>query len=107
MELNIISEKYNPLLRRREISVEISHPGEGTPTRASAKELLTSKLKADKEALVIRKMATKTGMNKTFCEVEIYEDPNLMRRVFPRHIIEREAPKEEEVKAEKREEGYP
>lgn len=98
MELNLISERYNPLLKRREISVEINHPGEGTPTRASARELLTSKLKTDKGKLVIRKMTTKTGMNKTFCEVEVYEDPNLMDRVFPKYIIEREKREEKEEK---------
>jgi small subunit ribosomal protein S24e len=94
MEVKVLSERYNPLLRRREIQVEISHLGQGTPTRASAKELLASELKLDKEILVIRKIITKTGMNKTICEAEVYGDPELMKMVFPKHIIERETPKE-------------
>ena len=94
MELNITSERYNPLLGRREIQVEIIHTGQGTPTRAAAKEFIASKLKLDKDILVIRKMTTKTGMNKTVCEVEIYKDAELVGRIFPKHIIERGTPKE-------------
>ncbi|MEM2122034.1 MAG: 30S ribosomal protein S24e [Candidatus Bathyarchaeia archaeon] len=96
MELKVLSERYNPLLGREEIQVEIVHPGQGTPTRASAKEFLASKLKLDKGLLVIRRMATKTGLNRTLCEVEVYRDAELMRRVFPKHIIERETPKGEQ-----------
>ncbi|MBS7644546.1 MAG: hypothetical protein QW569_02425 [Candidatus Bathyarchaeia archaeon] len=94
MELKVTSERYNPLLGRREIQVEITHTGQGTPPRAAAKELIASKLKLDKGTLVIRKMTTRTGMNKTVCEVEIYGDVELMGRVFPKHIINREIPKE-------------
>lgn len=98
MDFKIINEFYNPLLQRKELLIEILHPNASTPERYSVRKSLALKLNTDINNLYIRKMKSKTGMNSTICEVEIYENEKIAKKILPKHIILRNLPPEQRVK---------
>jgi ribosomal protein S24E len=91
VEVKIVREVENPLLRRRELEIEVSHPGAGTPDRKSLREELSSSLGIGMDRIFIREILTGTGLNRSLCRAEIYRDPEHARRVVPRHIMERDS----------------
>ena len=101
MKLKVISENYNPLMKRKEINIEISHEKTGTPDRISLRKSIINKFKSKEDNVYIIKLDTDTGTNRSLCHTEIYDDAKYARNVIPKHIIERNFPSEKEVKEEK------
>jgi len=101
LKLKVISENYNPLMKRKEINIEISHEKTGTPDRISLRDSIINKFKSNKDNSYIIKLETNTGTNRSLCYAEIYDDFEYARNVVPRYIIERNFPSEKEVKEEK------
>lgn len=68
--MDILSEKDNKLLGRREIWAQIEHTGKSTPTRNELWDAVTVKLKAPKETVVVDKIMgvpkTQTSKVKVF-----------------------------------------
>ncbi len=100
MEARVVREFENPLLRRKELEVEVSHPGAGTPDRRSLRERLSRIFGAQPDMVFIRKILTKTGLNKSLCSVEVYRDPGYATIVVPRHIIDRDSGSKKGEKSE-------
>ena len=96
MEVKVISEKKNILLKRREVLFSVSHQGQGTPSRLEVKEKLASLLNADLDCIFIKKMETKTGSSRTIGEANVYDDREQAERIEPEHIISRNKPDREE-----------
>lgn len=109
LKIKIISEKFNPLLRRKEVDFELGHSEEGqTPSRLELKEKLADMLKAKPDLVFVEKVETKTGTTMAQGEANVYESAEQAKLVEREHIITRNSPpaqpaKEEaiEVKAEK------
>jgi ribosomal protein S24E len=99
MEFKIINEVYNPLMKRKEIKAEILHQAAGTPDRFSIRKELASKFNEDLEKLYIVKMVTKTGTNKTICDIEVYNEKEAAELIVPKYIFIRNLPPEERKKA--------
>ena len=91
MESEIISEKNNVLLRRKELKMKIMHPGAKTPTRGGVKEHIASKLSAKKDRIIIDKMQSYFGRNETFAYVKIYDTPEDVKKYEAEHILKRNA----------------
>lgn len=89
MEARVVREFENPLLGRKELEVEVSHPGAGTPDRKSLRERLSGMFGVQADRVFVRRILTLTGLNKSLCSAEIYRDPSYARIVVPRHIIDR------------------
>lgn len=104
MEIKILNEKYNPLMKRREVQAELIHQSSGTPDRVSVRKLLASKFKEDVGKVYVIKMVTKTGTHKTICSAEVYDEEERARIVLPKHILIRNLPQEERKKALEEEE---
>ena len=75
MDSEIISEKNNPLLRRKELKLMLSHPGAKSPTRAGVREHVASKLSAKKDRIIVDNMESQFGKNETLAYVKIYDRP--------------------------------
>ena len=103
MKLKVINEKYNPLLKRKEVNIEVIHEKSGTPDRAALRKNLIDECKSEEDNLYIVNLQTQTGTNKSICYAEIYDDADYARKVVPKHIIDRNFPpkKEEKPKEEK------
>jgi len=105
MKINITTQHYNPLLKRKEITFEIRHEEtKGTPPRVEVRKALAENLKANVELIYIRKMQTKTGTMQAKGEANIYDTIEQAKLVESQHIIERNVPSEKKPEEEKAEE---
>ena len=98
MNINIVEKKENPLLERLEVSFEIEHPGEKTPTRDSVKAKLVDLLKANKESVVVDNMNSDFGRMRTSGYAKVYNTPEAAQRIEREHILARNRLKKETKK---------
>ena len=98
MDIKVSSESYNPLLMRKEISLEIRHKGEGTPQRFDIRKRIASKLSAKIDNVFVVSLDTFTGLQRTLCSVHVYDDPSTASSTVPEHIAIRNLPPEERAK---------
>lgn len=105
MEIRILSQTENPLLRRREVTVEVDQGKGGTPDRTAVRKAIASRLNAKPETVYVVKMQTLTGMHRTICNVDVYESPDIAKTVLPSYVVERNFPSEK--KEEKKETPKP
>jgi small subunit ribosomal protein S24e len=111
MRIEIVTEKQNPMLKRKEVQFRVDHAETGaTPPRLEIRRAVASALKADVEVVFIRKFETKTGTSMAFGVANVYDSVEQAKSVEPEYIVKRnlppaekpkeEAPKEEKPKAE-------
>jgi small subunit ribosomal protein S24e len=103
MEVKIVSEKENPLLKRRKVYFQVEHSQTGsTPPRLEVRKVVATVLKKDADLVFIKKLETKTGTHIAFGVANVYDSVEQARLIEPKYIIERnvppEKPKEEEEK---------
>jgi len=93
MKVKIISEEYNPLLKRKEVAFKVEHAETGgTPPRLEVRKQLATLLKADLELVYVKKMETKTGTMTAVGEANAYDSIEQAKLVEPKHIVARNAP---------------
>jgi len=100
MELKIISENYNPLLKRKEIKFEVNHTHSGTPKRYEVRKLLAEKLKVDENLVYVKKVVTKTGTMIGVGTANVYDTVEQAKLIEPEYIILRNQPPKETEKKE-------
>ncbi|MCD5409972.1 MAG: 30S ribosomal protein S24e [Methanocellales archaeon] len=100
MEIAIITDKRNPLLKRREIKFKINHDT-GTPKRNDVKGKLAAMLNAKPKLVVIERMRSEFGKRETLGYVKIYDSEKHLKRIERPHIVERNAPKSSRQKAQR------
>ena len=91
-------DTYNPLLKRKELSVEVEHENAGSPSRVSLREAVATKLNAKAENVFVLEISTRTGSQSSVCEIQVYDDPDTAKKTVPRHIQIRNLPSEERKK---------
>ncbi len=103
MELKIIDERKNVLLKRREITFEVNHSQtKSTPSRVELRNKLAEVLKTKPELVYIKHVETKTGTMLAAGKANAYDSAEQARRVEPKYIVARNTP-ESEKKEEKAE----
>jgi small subunit ribosomal protein S24e len=104
MEVKIVSEKENPLLKRREVYFQIQHDETGsTPSRLDVKKAVAAILKKDAELVFVKKFETKTGTRMAFGVANVYDSVEQARFIEPDYIKKRNSPPEEPKQKEKEE----
>jgi ribosomal protein S24E len=98
MEIKVSNEFYNPLLKRKEITLEIEHTGEGTPQRFDIRKRMASKLNAKIENVFVVSLNTSTGLQRSTCALQVYDDPRAASSTVPEHVATRNLPPEERAK---------
>lgn len=101
MELKVISEKTNPLLKRKEVQFLVEHTQTGsTPPRMEIRNALANILKVDQNLVFVKKVETKTGTHTAVGLANVYDSFEQAKFIEPEHIVKRnippEKPKEEE-----------
>jgi len=95
MEIKILSENKNPLLRRREVRFEVEHDQTGsTPGRLEVKKAVAAALKTDADLVFVKKMETKTGMHTAVGVANVYDSLEHARLIEPEYIVKRNVPPE-------------
>ncbi|VVB87209.1 30S ribosomal protein S24e [uncultured archaeon] len=97
MELQIIKDKTNPLLKRREISLKITN--KGTPSRIEVKNKLAALANSKPELIVIEHLDTVFGKMEVLGTASIYESDGRLKQLAHQHLVARDKPKAAEEKA--------
>jgi small subunit ribosomal protein S24e len=104
MEIRIISEKENPLLKRREINFQIEHNQTGnTPPRLEIRKAVATILKKDLDLVFVKRFETKTGTHIAVGIANIYDSVEQARLIEPEYIIKRNVPPEQPKEKEEKE----
>lgn len=102
MEVKVIAQKYNPLLKRKEVVFEVKHEKvRGTPPRLGIRTKLAEMLKMKLEQVYVRKVETKTGTMIALGKANAYDTVEQAMLIEPKYVIERNTPKEKAKDAEK------
>jgi len=95
LDLKVREDTYNPLLKRKEVSVEIEHEGQGTPSRVDLRKAVATKFSTKPENVYVIDVETKTGTQNAVCQAEVYDDPKTAQQTVPKYIQIRNLPPDE------------
>jgi ribosomal protein S24E len=98
MEIKVKNESYNPLLKRKEIRLEIEHAGEGTPQRFDLRKKLAAKFGAKVDNVFVRRLDSSTGLQRTLCLLEVYDSADAAKGSVPEYVAIRNLPPDERAK---------
>jgi len=99
MEIRILEERTNPLLKRHELRFEVAHATAATPTRDSVRTELAKAVNAPKDRVVIERMGSRFGTAVTRGEANVYDSADAAKSITRAHILVRNGLKEKEAKA--------
>ena len=92
----IVEERYNPLIKRKEVTIVISHPNAGTPMRFVVREAIAKHYNVEIDKVYVRKIESEYGMAQTRVYAHIYDSVERALSFEPKHIIIRNKGFEEE-----------
>jgi ribosomal protein S24E len=95
MKIEILEEKENKPLSRKEISFRVEHRDTTTPNRADVKSKIVAQFDADASAVVVTKLDTHFGIGITNGSARIYSNPEQMKRIEHEYVIKRHESKGE------------
>ena len=93
----IIEDRYNPLIKRRELKLKINHVTKPTPMRITLRLTLAKALGVDVSRVYVRSIRTEYGIGRSIAEVHVYDSKDKVLEFEPKHIIERNGGIELEV----------
>jgi len=103
VDLKVKQDTYNPLFKRKEVSLEVEHEGVGTPSRVDLRKAVAAKFNTKTENVYVIDIETNTGTENAECLVEVYEDAKMAEQTVPKHIKTRNLPLEERKKVREQE----
>ena len=74
MELEILEERENPLLNRKELKINIKHPNSPTPRKQDLIKEISSRFSVPEDQVSIDYIFTKKGLQESFVKVKIYKE---------------------------------
>jgi small subunit ribosomal protein S24e len=99
MELRIVEDRTNPLLKRHELRFEVDHATAATPTRDTVRTELAKAVHAAKDRVIIERMKPRFGTAVTRGEANVYDTAEAAKTITREHILVRNGLKEKESKA--------
>jgi len=103
LDFKVKQDTYNPLLKRKEVSVEVDHDGQGTPSRLELRKAVASKYNTKQENVYVVDIETKTGTQSAVCAVEVYDDAKVAQQTVPKYVQIRNLPPDERKKVKEQE----
>ena len=98
MELKILEERPNPLLKRVEYRFEVDHATQGTPSRDEVRGELAKAVKTPKDRVVVEEMHARYGTAHTLGRAAAYQSTAALQAVVRDHIQVRNGLKEKAAK---------
>lgn len=98
MKISIMNEKNNPLMKRKELLIDIDHSGGATPAKAAIQIFLSKVLKKDAEHIDVRNIFSDHGKAKSRAKIFVWEE----KRIAKEEVKEKKA---EEKETEEKKEG--
>ncbi len=87
--LEVESDRYNPLIGRREIVLKAGHPLKSTPSRKDLRARLAKVYGVDASRLYVRSIFTRYGSGESRVKVHIYDVAERALAFEPDYVIER------------------
>lgn len=112
MEVYVENERYNSLLKRKEVYCRLSFDNR-TPSRSEVRAKIAGLMNAELERVVVDYIKTEFGKTEAKSYVKVYDTIEDLRAIEEKHIIERNkaesraksAVRSEGSEGEKEEEG--
>lgn len=102
MKVEILSEKKNKLLKRREVRFRIDHGRSGkTPPRLEVRKAIAAQLKTSENTVFVKEVRTKTGTQTAVGTANVYELPEQAKLTEPKYIVKRNSPPEKSIEVGK------
>lgn len=98
MEIKILEERPNPLMKRHEYRFEIAHATAATPTRDAVRGELSKLVKAPKDRVIVERMHARFGTAITRGDALVYDSSEAAKSTTREHILVRNGLKERVVK---------
>ncbi|MEM5832212.1 MAG: hypothetical protein QXS69_03680 [Candidatus Aenigmatarchaeota archaeon] len=73
MEIKVLQEKNNNILKRKELIIEIDHTSKPTPSREELANEISNKFNVDKDKIEIDYILSYRGLSKAKAKIKIYE----------------------------------
>ncbi len=86
---DVTRDFYNPVIKRRELTLVIHHVSKPTPMRINIRLALSEKLGVPIERVYVRNIKTEYGIGRSTAIVHIYDTVERARQFEPSHIIDR------------------
>ena len=102
MEVNIVSQKENPLLKRKEIRFSVKNVAGATPPRLETRKAVAEALKANVDLIFIKKFETRLGTHTVVGVANLYDSAEQAKRIERDYIIKRNVPPPEKPKEEEK-----
>jgi small subunit ribosomal protein S24e len=100
MKIEIIEEKENPLLNRRELKIRVLHDN-ATPSRREVKEKLVALLGVDKEKVILNSYKSRYGVRESYGTARVYESKERALEVESKPVLLKNQLLEEKTSKEK------
>jgi len=98
VEVKILEDRANPLMKRHELRFEVEHATAATPSRDAVRGELSKLVKAPKDRVIIERMHARYGTAVTRGDAVVYETADAAKSVVREHILVRNGLKEKVVK---------
>lgn len=86
MEIQILEEKDNPLLARKEIQLRIIQDA-GSPKIADLRKKIAAQLSLDESLFVVQHVCAEYGMNESRCLLKAYSSEERLKAVEADHVL--------------------
>jgi ribosomal protein S24E len=86
MSLEVIEDRMNPLLNRREIEVVVIYES-GTPKREEVREWIAKRYDVERERVIVEKMESLFGVKKARARVHIYDSIEYAKKYERKNLL--------------------
>jgi len=98
VEVRVIEDKANPLMRRHELRFEVAHATAATPSRDAVRGELSKLVNAPKDRVIIERMHARYGTAVTRGDAMVYDTAEAAKAIVRSHILVRNGLKEKPAK---------
>ncbi|MEM5766323.1 MAG: hypothetical protein QW423_01660 [Candidatus Aenigmatarchaeota archaeon] len=99
MEIEVLEERDNVLLKRKEIKLGIKHAGSPTPKKQDLIKEIAARYSISEDHVIVDYIFTKKGLQESFAKVKIYQElPKAKKKEEVKELPKAE--QKEEVKSE-------
>jgi ribosomal protein S24E len=108
MNFQVISEKENPLFKRKEILTSLDYQGGSTPSKADLQKTLAEHFKVNIDSVEISRIISENGLPRGKAWIKIWQDKKIQiyseeKKKEPSEEQPKEVPKETSVEQPKEE----
>ncbi len=87
--VEVVSEGYNKVVRRYELTCVVRHVGRRTPSRKELREIFSKQYGKPVENVYIRSIRTGYGVSNSLIKVNLYDDGGRAEAFEPKHVVRR------------------